>query len=558
MQETCAACGLSFSLTSKDLAFYEKVSPVFSGQKIAMPHPMLCPTCRVQRRMAWRNDRSFYHRKCSLTGKQFISIYPESTPFPVYQPSGWYSDKWDPMQYGQDFDFNRSFFNQWKELMLKVPRLGVDIVNCENSDYCNYCGDDKNCYLDIAGEANENCYFDLFTKYSRNCLDCTFAYRSELCYECISCYSCYACRWSQYLEDCAECDFCFDCKGCKNCLLSTNLRSKQYTIFNEPHTKAEYEAKLKELQLSSASSVQHVKELWQKERIAKGIYRDMYNLSCENCTGNDLKNCKNCHVCFNATNCEDCQYLYDVLDATDCQDLSYSLYKPEVAYELISTLNMRFSAFNMASHYCANVFYCDLTNNSKNLFGCIGLNHGEYCILNKEYPKDEYEELVLKIIEHMKHTGEFGEFLPASLSPFGYNETVAQEYLPLTKEEACNNGFNWRDETKEQEQYLGPPFEIPDSIADVGDDICKQVLLCEVSKRPYKIIPQELAFYRQLHVPIPRRSPMQRHEDRNALRNPRKLWDCRCAKCHKPITTSYSPDRPEVVFCESCYLAAIH
>ena len=32
----------------------------------------------------------------------------------------------------------------------------------------------------------------------------------------------------------------------------------------------------------------------------------------------------------------------------------------------------------------------------------------------------------------MMITGEWGEFFPSSLSPFGYNETVAQEYFPLT------------------------------------------------------------------------------------------------------------------------------
>ena len=105
----------------------------------------------------WRNDRSFHRRKCSLSGESFISMYSEDTSFPVYKPSEWWSDKWNPLDYGQEFDFSRSFFDQWHELMNKVPRLGIDIVNCENCDFCNYCGDEKNCYLDIAGEGNEDC-----------------------------------------------------------------------------------------------------------------------------------------------------------------------------------------------------------------------------------------------------------------------------------------------------------------------------------------------------------------------------------------------------------------
>src|SRR3989344_4452282 len=105
MQHQCTQCSAPFEITDSDLAFYETVSPAFNGKKELIPPPTLCPDCRVQRRMAWRNDRTFYHRKCDLTGKQIISIYPENSPLTVYHQSGWYSDKWDPMTYGQEFDF---------------------------------------------------------------------------------------------------------------------------------------------------------------------------------------------------------------------------------------------------------------------------------------------------------------------------------------------------------------------------------------------------------------------------------------------------------------------
>ena len=558
MNKDCTQCSATFDVTKDDLAFYEKVSPEFGGKKELIPPPTFCSECRVQRRMAWRNDRTFYHRKSDLTGKPIISIYPSKTPFPVYHQSEWYGDQWDSMDFGIKLDLSRPFLEQLEELRMKVPRLGMDGINCENSDYCNYCGDDKNCYLDIAGEANEDCYFDLFTKYSKNCVDCTFAYNSTLCYECIQVYNCYSVRNSMYMEDCSDCAFCFDCKGCKNCLLSINLRNKEFCILNQQHTKEEYQAKLKELAIDRSSSFAHVQEIWKQMRIEKGVYRDMYCMNCENCHGNDIKNSQNCSHVFNVSGSRDCKYLYDVLDATDCQDLNYSLYKPEVAYELISTLQMRFSAFNMASHYCNNVFYCDLTNNSNDLFGCIGLTHKKYCILNTQYTKEEYEKLVPQIIEGMRKDATWGQFLPVSMSLFGYNETVAQEYMPIMKEEVTSRGWKWTDEVEEGKKYMGPPITIPDAISDTDESICKEILLCEVSGKPYKIIPQEWAFYKQMNIPIPRRSPMQRHQDRNALRNPRKLWSRECAKCHKPIATSYSPERPEIVYCESCYLSSVY
>jgi len=525
-----------------------------------IPSPSLCPACRNQRRMAHRNDRSFYKRKCDATGEQFISIYPSDSPFTVYKPSAWYSDNWDPMKYGREVDLHRPFFAQFQELQKVVPRLGIDIVNCENSDYCNYCGDDKSCYMDIAGEANEDCFYNLFIKYCKNCADCTFAYHSTLCYEAIQCYNSYGVVHSMYLEDCSDCAYCFDCKGCKNCLLSINLRNKEYCILNEQCTKEEYERKRSELKMHTWSGLKNVASIWEKVRIAKGMYRDMYNLSSEQCIGDNIKNSKNCVYAFNATNCEDCKYLNDVLDAKDCQDLNYSLYKPEAAYELISTLAMRFSAFNVASHYCSSVFYCDMVNNSKNLFGCIALNQKEYCILNKQYTKEEYERLVPQIIERMRKDSEWGEFFPHATSAFAYNETVAQEYYPMTREDVNEKNWLWREMSDEQPivSRIIPAERLPDSIDDIPDDILNWAIQSEISGKPFRIIKQELSFYRKMRLPVPHVHPDERHQQRTSIRNPRKLWGRKCQKCGKGIETTYSLDRPEKVFCEECYLKEVY
>ncbi len=562
MQKVCANswCGQSFEITEKDLAFYEKISPQFLGEKQLIPPPTLCPDCRNQRRMSWRNDRTFYRRTCDLSGEQFISIYPAETPFPVFRPDVWYGDGWDPQRYGVGIDTKKPFFPQFETLMKRVPRLGIDIVNCENSNYCNYCGDDKNCYLDIAGEANEDCFYNLFTKYSKHCVDCTFVYYSTLCFQCINCHNCYAVRHSQYLEDCADCTLCFDCKGCKNCALCINLRNKQYCIGNRQLTKDGYEQELQALKLDTADGERRALKRWSKESLKRGIFRDMYCSASESCSGNDIKNSKNCRQAFNIVNCEDSGHLYDVLDAADCRDLNYSLYKPEASYELISTLSMKFSAFNLASHYCTNTFYSQLCNHCSDIFGCIGLTHKQYCILNKQYTKEEYQSLVPKLIEQMRKNGEWGEFFPTTLSPHGYNETVAQEYSPINKEEALNRHWKWLDQMDEipKADRIIPANQLPDAIDDIPDDILHWAIECEATKRPFKIIKQELDFYRTMKVPVPRFHPDERHRQRMALRNPRQLWNRQCSKCEKAIATSSAPKQPEQVYCEECYLKEVY
>ncbi len=544
---SCVSCNTSFTIEPEDFAFY---------QKIDVPAPTRCSNCRNQRRLAWRNDRSFYARACDKTGNQFISIYAPEKPYTVYEPDAWYGDDWNPLSYGREFDFSRPFFEQFAELQRVVPRLGIDIVNCENSYFCNYCGDDRNCYLDIAGEANEDCYFNLFTKYSKDCVDCTFAYHSTLCYETISAENGYNLSDSMYADDSSNLVFCFDAKVSRDSLFSANLRQKQYAIFNQVYPKGEFEQQLAGYDFGSYTKRQEYLAKWRDWQRQHAIYRAAYLTNCENSSGNDLRNCKNVQQSFNAAKCEDSKYLYDVLDAKDCQDLNYSLYKPELAYELISTLSMNRSAFCMASHYCRDSFYSELCNNSNDLFGCIGLRHKQYCILNKQYSKEEYESLKAQITEHMKATGEWGEFFPASISPWGYNETVANEYFPLNQSAALQHGFTWY-ERPDQPAAQPQTYVVPDHIRDADESILSQVLTCANCEKNYKIIPHELAYYQRQTLPIPRKCPDCRHRDRLKLRAPRQLYDRACTNCQASIQSPYAADRPERVYCDACYLKVV-
>jgi hypothetical protein len=156
--------------------------------------------------------------------------------------------------------------------------------------------------------------------------------------------------------------------------------------------------------------------------------------------------------------------------------------------------------------------------------------------------------------------GEWGQFFPRELSPFGYNETIAQEYFPLTKKQVLEKGWRWKEEEEgpEEQNYLGPVVPVPDDIKDADEGICTKILRCESSGKLFKINPKELTFYRTMKLPLPRKCFMQRQKERFALRNPRHLWKRNCAKCKKEIETTYSPERPETVYCEECYLATVY
>jgi len=74
----------------------------------------------------------------------------------------------------------------------------------------------------------------------------------------------------------------------------------------------------------------------------------------------------------------------------------------------------------------------------------------------------------------MKETGEWGEFFPIALSPLTYNESVAQDVFPLSREEALQRGYHWFGDDVVS-QYQGVQYEIPDIIEDVKDDIVEWI-----------------------------------------------------------------------------------
>ena len=77
----------------------------FNGENFQISVPTLCPICRSQRRLAYRNDRSLYKSICALTKKPIISMYNPENNFIVWEQKEWWKDNWDALDYGKDFDF---------------------------------------------------------------------------------------------------------------------------------------------------------------------------------------------------------------------------------------------------------------------------------------------------------------------------------------------------------------------------------------------------------------------------------------------------------------------
>lgn len=490
-----------------------------------------------------------------------ISLYAPELPLTVYHHDEWWKDGWDPLAFGRSFDFNRPFFDQFSELMTAVPRPSIHVIGNENCEYVNQCGFSKSCYLSFNTDYSEHCFYCKNVIRSRDCIDLLHAEACELCYNSLDLHHCYSVLCSSHCKTCTDLLFCSNCVSCTDCIGCINLRGKKHCVFNRQLSPEEYKKQRNDWLSGSFERLQQLRaEAFDFFRTQP--HRATEQLECENCQGNELRNCKDCCLCFDCFSDLDISYCTVTSNAKDMRDNDTGGYDCELCMEMISSGMQNARCLFGTNHWgnCSDTLYCEIMASVSHCFGCIGLRHRNYCIFNKQYSKEEYESLAAKIIEHMQKTGEWGEFFPVYRSSFAYNESVASEEFVLDESAVKNRGWDWRpvkDEIPTVSRTI-LAMQLPDSLADTPDDVRHWAVLCAKSGRPFKLTTKELEFHNRAALPLPRLHPDERYKERLSLRNPRKLWTRNCAKCQKPIETSYSPNRPEIVYCERCYLETVY
>ncbi|MDA2922225.1 hypothetical protein MYX07_03080 [Patescibacteria group bacterium AH-259-L07] len=592
--KTCQNCKSQFTIEPDDFDFYNKIK---------VPPPTFCPECRLRRRFMFRNERILYKRKCDLCKKEVISIYSQDKDYKVYCPPCWWSDKWDAQEYGREYDFSLSFFEQFDELMHKVPHVALIGIHktLVNSEYTNQVGSLKNCYLITNSDYDERCYYASGLEHSFDCFDMYNSTHNELCYDSLYLAKCNRVFFSQNSEACVDSLFLKDCIGCVNCFGCINLRNQQYHIFNKKFSPEGYKEELRRLGFDSGSYISseafhsRAKEFW--SRFPNKFIHARRN---KNISGDYIYNSKNTHDSFDVNGAEDSRYCTLLMapgtkaayDYTEYGDSAELIYETQLAG--LQIYNIKFS--HLVWSGSRNVEYSYLTpQNCSNIFGCVSLRNQNYCILNKKYKEGEYFDLRDKIIQHMQdhsyknkigHTYTYGEFFPPDISPFCYNETTAQEFFTLNEKESMSQGYQWKGPETRNYQISLQSEDLPDHIRSVSDAISKEIISCahqgtcnENCTTAFQIISAELQFYKKMNLPLPRLCPNCRHSQRLKQRNPLKLWTrkCQCAgehsdnkvykntaehfhstnHCSNEFKTSYSPEREEIVYCEKCYQSEV-
>jgi hypothetical protein len=562
--KNCQNCKKDFMIESEDFNFYEKIK---------VPAPTWCPRCRMIRRISFINIWSVYFRNCDKCGVKTLTMHHPKSKLEVYCDPCWWSDDWDGTEYGIEYDSSKTFFEQWLELRNKTPHFSKDAAytSLKNCEYTNGIGFSKNCYMVFWADHCDNVFYSSFLNKVKDSLDILRVYNSELIYESVGIGTCSRVYFSRECDNCVDVWFSRNCYGCTNCFGCVNLRSKNYMIFNKEYSREEYFKKLKEFKINTRSGLleayKEAEDFW-----LTLPYREYTGNSLNlNVSGDyiyESKNAKNCYMCSGAEDCKYTQFI-SVLKATNCMDYSgwgngaSLIYESGSVGEGIENLKFCFGMFNNG----IDSEYCDWCVGSNNNFGCSNLKRKKYCILNKQYSKERYLELKEKIIEDINKNPykdnkgriyKYGEFFPPEFSPFPYQDSNANKFIPKNKEEILSEGYVWKDKEENFYKKTIDIKDIPEKIIDTNDDILKEIIECNFCKKGFRITKGELLLYRKFDIPILGICFNCREERRFDFINMPNSYESNCDKCDKKIITMHDPKKRRIIYCEDCYKKEVY
>lgn len=451
-----------------------------------------------------------------------ISIYPQSwRKSNIYD--GWVNTKvdWELCSRYEENSFTQSFIQSFQDLFYYtwVPWLH-HYYGIENTVYANHVSNTKNAYLSFHTTGwCENVLYSLASKiHVKNIYNSTMSWiHSENVFQSLAVIHSYSIFYSRCIKNCNNIWFCNDMVWCTECINCQRLENQSYCIENIPYPREEY-IKKKIIYLKKKTLFVHYYETMQTK--AENIASK--NVSWVYCTDSeDVENWRYSHFVHQSRNIffgghpDGLSYAYDALFTSAWSNYYGACgvwWDSQNIYNCVSIMKW-FDCYY--SYYLESCSFC---------LWCIGLKNKSYCILNKQYTKEEWYEKVDEIFSQMESDWILWDFFPPSMNPFYFNDTAAYLIDPtFTKEEVTKLWYLRRDElirvdipadaqivkTDELDQY-----EWYD--ADWNRTIDKSILdkvIQDPQGNVYKIVKMELDFLIKHGLPLPRKHRLDRMKE---------------------------------------------
>jgi|SRR5581483_117515 len=296
----------------------------------------------------------------------------------------------------------QAFFNELQKIISSRPKYPTKVLYSENCEYGNELYFCKRVFWGFDDVKCTDCSYIYDSFLCAQCLDCDYAVESELCYESVDPFKCFNCNYIEYCANLQDSSYCYNCYPGKNLFGCVNLQNKSFCIFNRQLTEDEYKEKIK------------IYKTWAPERVLaeveklKKLYPIMPAVEAHNentIYGNYIHYDKNCYLCFDAAHDENGAYLYDTFEANNTLDATYCGDHADLSYEVVSSARLFNCNYVYWSEKCQDSSYLFNCLNVKNSLGCVDLAHKQYCILNRQFSKEEYEKISAEILSEITKSG---------------------------------------------------------------------------------------------------------------------------------------------------------
>lgn len=595
---TCIYCDDEFAFTDLEKEMYDKHE---------FCYPDRCPTCNFRLLGGFINDRHLYNISDKSSWKTLISIFPHDYNGRVIDAIDYRKQLSDDVWISKSREVSRDIFSDFQKLYSDMPLPSRLIYpGLENCDYASHLAYAKNVYLSYCVfEWGEDIYYTF--QAVGGCKNIFSSYGIAQSSNIISSMNTVKSNNVFYGEDivyCSDMLYCKNMDNCQNCIFSCNQVNQKYMVFNTQYTKQEYE-KIKQdvyLRLNSETEYKDVIKSYEvfleKNLIQKAT---IINRS-EKSNGDCVINSNNCINTFKANGLENCINIHSSGNGPE-DGTKYFMNSTEAgiaAENCIWSCSVGMNIYNIFFSYATvegskNIYYCWDMENCQECMFCVGLRAKKYCILNTQYSKEEYFNKKREIITDLKAEGKWWNSLDWDLSLFPYNDTLAYDYFKvysvtdvhgnikviddqaygkviLTWDDFISDAtldlggkkkikILWRTRDKEinvpEWMETIQALEIP-SINQVSDTILEKAVICEETKRPYRIIKKELEFYKKQYLPLPKIHHELRVDKLVSSRPIGQLFAGICDCCGEDCLTVYKKKQKYKTYCNSCYVKNIY
>lgn len=480
---------------------------------------------KIQQKRKQTSRKDFVMEICSRTPIVYTKEWWTISKFPKSDRIAWvttsiaFADT-DHMT-SKDYSMTeRSLFAILLELIQSMQFPGMRHIHAENADYSDVVINSHTAYLSstVISWCENVVYSTSVKDHSRNVFESMMVRNNcENIFSSKSIIKSSNIFYSQSIHNCNNIRFSHNMIGCHECLFCDHLENASYCIWNTHLSKEEYIQKKTDILSQKAQFTEHYKYI---------VAIPWDNLLCTESEGRSNIECQhisNSYYCYNVNQGRNL-FLHGSAKWAENSFDCYTGWSPRVnnMYAVTSSGDCEhIYCSGMIDEWSSNLYYCMYCYSCSFCLWCVGLQNKSYCILNKQYSKEEWYIKVDEIFSQMEKDRQLWSFFPASINPFYFNDTAAYLIDPsFTKEEVTAAWYLRRDEPIKvdipadadivQSSNLDQ-FESFDKEWNriISADILKKVIQDE-SWNYYRIIPMEYKFLMKHGLPLPRQHWLER------------------------------------------------